>query len=153
MCDFSCSPQNSWISLCKGYNLRITGPETSKSPLSVNVILAQSTLISSRPPLSCHLYPQNQTPVCLWPQSHPYHHNPRRVPPRAPVNESAQPGEQEGHCENSHSSRCRPKDSGVIPQGPAGGCQPRAWENPEGQRDQTKATAGGFGKGTSRGDH
>ena len=57
--------------------MRITGPETSKSPLSINVILAQSTLISSRPPLSCHLYPQNQTPMCLWPWSHPYHHNPR----------------------------------------------------------------------------
>ena len=55
MCDFSCSLQRSWIYPCKGYNLGITGPETTKSPLSVNVIHAQSTLISTKPPQSCHL--------------------------------------------------------------------------------------------------
>ena len=75
MCDFSYSLEYSWISPCKGYKLGITGPETTKSPLSINVIHARSTLISSRPPLSCHLYPQNQIPMCLWPLSHPLYHN------------------------------------------------------------------------------
>ena len=65
MCDFSCSLQFSWIPPCKGYKLGIIGPETTKSPLCVTEIHAQSTLISSSPPLSCHMYPQNQIPMLL----------------------------------------------------------------------------------------
>ena len=68
------------------WQLGIVGTENNKLPPSVTEVHGQSTLISSRPLLSCHLYPQNQIPMCLWPQSHPHCHNHRTGPPRAPVN-------------------------------------------------------------------
>ena len=145
--------QFSWIPLCTGYKLGMVGIKNNKLPPSVTEIHDQSTLISSGPPVSCHLYPQNQIPMCLWPESHPHCHNHCRGPPRAPVNGRRAAVQTRKTFENSHSSRCGPKDSGVILQGLAGGCEPGAWANQDGQRDPTEAAAGGFGKGTSRGDH
>ena len=129
MCDSSRSLQYSWISPCKGYTSGINGPETTKSPLTVNVIHAESTdfiqapsVMSSTPPIS-----NINVPVAPEPPSLAQPSQGCRGPKST---ESAQPEEQEGTFENRHSSRCRPEDSDLIPQDPASGYQPRAWANP-----------------------
>ena len=72
--------------------MRITGPETSKSPLSIDVILAQSTLISSRPPIVMSSVPpksNTNVPVALEP----------------PVSSQPSQGSSEGPSQRSTHSR------------------------------------------------